>query len=145
MAKLISQELNLKRDTTYLKGERETDMSKESDTDERLVATLYNLSSSEKSSCLLSQDMDFARLLGVVSRMVCSDAFLPYNKNFRKRLIQNPFRLYVREIKTRAYKLTIQSSEIICDKEFKIGNVKQEKSEEIKQEIAQIWEKFQYA
>lgn len=142
MTKLISYEIKLKRDTAFLIGLHETDKSKESDTDERLVATLYRLSSLEKSSCLLSEDMDFKRLLGVVTRLICSNSFLPYNEEFREKLIKNQFKLYIKSIKEKRYKLGIQSSEIKYCEEFQIGGVTTKRSEEIKQKIDGMWKRM---
>lgn len=137
--KLISWETKLKIDTGYRRGKREKDRSRESDTDEKLVATLYWLSLHDKSSCLLSQDMDFARLLGVVTRIICSNSFLPYNEEFREKIKQNPFKFYIDVLKTMTYELKIKSSDIVYDKEFRIGGISEEKSKEIKQEIARMW------
>ena len=95
MIKLIEPLIKIKKDMGFALGFHEEDRARASDTDERLTAALYWLSLfSNKSSCLITKDQDFASLSGIIPGLIGSGSFLPYNEFFRKRRIENPFRIY---------------------------------------------------
>lgn len=143
MTKLIEKRARLKKDIGYILGAHERDQSEDSDTDEKLVASLYWLSLfSNKNPCLLSGDADFIRLLWVVTRLIGSDYFLPYNENFRQKIIENPFKLYSKNIKTGEYELAIESSKIKYDNRFLIGNISPKSNLKTRRQISRIWKEF---
>jgi len=145
MVKLIENNIKLKKDLGYLNGEHETDRSGNSDTDEKLVSALYWLSLfSDKSPCLLANDRDFNNLLGVVTRLIGSASFLPYNEQFRQGIAQNSFKLYLKNLsqKGEEYQLRVISSKIRYCPEFMIYNTTKEKSTEIKDKMFRLWQDF---
>jgi hypothetical protein len=144
MTQLLSKEIGLKRDAGYLFGEHERDESYNSDTDEKLVAMLYRLSLAGKNSCLLAEDVDFIRLLGVITRMIGSDYFLPHNAEFREKIAQNPFRFYLKSISQKCYLLKIDSSKIRYSEDFNVRTAPQKRNTSIREQIAQLWKSAQH-
>ena len=142
MVKLIGDERGLKKDTAFRMGKHTEDRSQNSDTDEKLVSSLYWLSLfSNKSPCLLTRDRDFLRLLEPVTRLIGSDCFLPYNQTFRDAILKNPFKLYFESIE--GYNQKVLSSEIQPKSSFFIYGPKTKSSEQIKYELTRMWEQFE--
>jgi len=143
MTKLLSSELGLKIDEGYIKGQREKRRENDSDTDEKLVATLYRMSMSGKNCCLVSQDEDFLRLLGPITRIIGSDYFFPFNQVFRTQIKDSPFILYYRDPKTGIYDGRIDSIKTRFDQKFRLGGVKRTRVKEIKEQIYDSWKDVQ--
>lgn len=140
MVKLLEEKLRLKRDINYECGWRDTDGSHESDTDEKCVAYLLYLSAfSSKKSALLASDTDFVSLLGVLPRLIGSDAFMPKNQRFRESLVaENPYRLYIRN--DEGYGTVIDSSrDIYFEKNFRVNKISDVENSELKGKIGNLW------
>lgn len=139
MTKLLSRKLKLKTDTGHVMGFREKDRSEDSDTDEKLVSTLYRINMMGECASIASKDYDIQVLLGVVTRVIGSDSFLPYNEKFRKRNIESPFVLYFYNIGAEMYETRIDSSEIRYDGGFRLGGVDRGQELRIKEKITKSW------
>ena len=143
IVKLLSQEMSLKKDTSFLKGLHEKDQSNDSNTDEKLVAALYYFSLySNKSPCILTSDTDFISLIGVTTRLMGADSFLPNNEIFRKRAIENPFRLYFKPRKENLCYLKINSLDEKYIPTFDIMGISKKRSLEIEEEVRQELKKL---
>jgi len=95
MVTLLSQELDLKSDTDYIRGQRDENHSYDSDTDEKLAATvLWESGMKERQPTLLTNDRDFENLLSVVPWILGSDHFRPYNEIFRTNFRKNKFSVH---------------------------------------------------
>jgi len=138
---LISDALSLKKDTSYLMGERP--QKKISYTDEKISATNYRLSLKNKGCCLLTQDGDFIRILGTVTRIIGSDYFLPHNKIFRGKLKQFPFRLYFKDPIENDYSLKVNSNIHEFERGFWLRKVDKKGNHQIKRRLTRIWENIQ--
>jgi len=144
MIKLIEPIIGIKKDRGFLLGFRDEDKSRNSDTAEKLTAALYWLSLfSCKSSCLITKDQDFEGLLSIITGLIGSDSFLPHNEFFRKRITENPFRLYEKVMGD--FRLLIDSSLISYDTEFLIKESSKEVNEQAKKKIAGMWEEFNHS
>jgi hypothetical protein len=149
MIKLIEPIIKIKKDMSFVLGFHDEDKSRASDTDERLTAALYWLSLfSDKSNCLITKDQDLPRLSGIVTSLIGSESFLPYNEFFRKRIIENPFRIYkrtneeVNEEVNKDFKLSIDNSFINYDKEFLIERAPAQINISTKYSITKMWREF---
>lgn len=143
MVKRINKAIKLKKDTSFMYGQRDRDVSEQIDTDERLVASLYCLCLyHDKNPAILSSDTDFIRLLGVTPKIMGSDVFLPYNQEFRQAIQQNPFRLYFKQVGEENYEMSVDSSEISFSSGFIINSASKERNELIKNEILELWKQF---
>lgn len=66
-----------------------------SDTDLKLVASLYYASMTARNPpCLVAADSDFMPLFKDTTRFMASEAFMPYNQRLRESLIDNEYRLF---------------------------------------------------
>ncbi len=93
MIKFIGQNWKLKKDNN--KNGKYSGVCP--DANERLTSALYCMCmDSVKNPSLFTRDRDFINLLGVTPWIMGADNFLPYNEEFRKSLIENPFRLYLK-------------------------------------------------
>lgn len=143
IVKLLSQEINLKKDTSFLKGFHDKDQSNDSDTDEKLVAALYYFSLySDKSPCILTSDTDFVSLIGVTTRLIGTNSFLPDNEIFRKRTIENPFKLYFKPREENLCYLKINSLDEKYNTTFDILGISKKRSLEIEEEVRQELKKL---
>ncbi|MDP3027552.1 MAG: hypothetical protein Q8N63_07645 [Nanoarchaeota archaeon] len=144
MIKLIEPVIKIKRDMGFVYGFHEKDRARTSDTDERLTAALYWLSLfSGKSSCLITKDQDFASLSSIIPGLIGSGYFLPYNEFFRKRIIENPFRIYKKDREINGeFKLAIDSSLTHYNRWFSVKNASTRKNWLIKDDIARMWREF---
>lgn len=137
IVKLLSQNIQLKQDTHYIHGEHTREYN---DTDERITAVAYWLSLNRKKPLVLTRDGDLVRLFGVTPRLMGADNFLPYNKLFRESLKDFPFRVYLK--REGVTKKAIGGSTPNFDKEFIINNLHNGKSEEIREEMLNLWQQF---
>jgi len=145
IVKLVAKKACLKIDYSFLRGRHETDNSQKSDTDERIATTIYHLCLAGKNPCLLTQDSDLLRLLGIGTKLICSDSFVPYNKELRDKLIQNPYEVYfrdVRNLKGENYQLKLKSSNIRYDNEFKITKISYDKRVGVESRVRYLWNQF---
>ena len=141
MIKLIEPIIKIKKDLSFVLGVHNEDRARDSDTDERLTAALYWLSLfSDKSSCLITGDRDFVGLSGIITRLIGSDSFLPHNEFFRKRIIENPFKIYKRF--NGEFNLSRDSSLINYDNKFLIRRSSKEINESTKDNITRMWKNF---
>ena len=141
MTKLVSREAKLKKDKKYALGKRNEDRSYDSDTDEKLTACLYYQSLfSDKNPSLITKDTDFVFLLEIATRLIGSDVFLPYNESFRKRILENPFKLYLRG--NGEYELRETGKNMSYTKTFEIYNLSEERNQQVQQEIEEKWKLF---
>jgi hypothetical protein len=141
MTKLISNEIGLKEDTSYLMGERE-DKKEYSDTDEKLAAMVYRLCLDNKNCCLLSRDCDLIRILGVATRILGSKIFLPYNEIFREKVMQNPFRLYFKHQHQNKFELVINSLNTNFQEDFTIKSGDEKRKLEIVGMFVKHWQEI---
>lgn len=151
MIKLIEPVMRIKKDMAFVYGFHKEDRARVSDTDERLTAALYWLSLfSDKSSCLITKDQDFASLSSIIPGLIGSEYFLPYNEFFRKRIIENPFRIYKKNSKDDEelkkddgeFKLAIDSSLTCYNRGFLVNKTSARKNWLIKDNIAGMWREF---
>ncbi|MEM4271689.1 MAG: hypothetical protein QXD13_01205 [Candidatus Pacearchaeota archaeon] len=145
MVKFLNEKIRLKRDTSVLYGEHKRDASRESDTDERLVAHAYCISMlSNKKPIILTGDTDLIRLLGVTPKLMGADNFVPDNEFFRKRLGENPFWLCFNDnVAPGDYSLVINGSEgYNFSKDFRILNTTEEENTKITNKMKGFWEEF---
>lgn len=142
MVKLLERKMNLKVDSSYIKGLRSEDRSHISNTDEKLVACLYYLSIySGKKPVLLTADHDLQRILGKISPLIGSYSFFPDNGRFRRQLRANKFRLYM-EING-VYGLQLDSdSDIRFGNDFMLPGLDRKECDELKIDVAALWRKF---
>lgn len=111
--KSISSSAKLKIDNSYLIGHHKSDQSLDSDTDERLVATLFYFSLySNKSFSLLAQDRDFIRLIRTPLELLTCDKFSHNNQDIKRRLNENPFRFYLKGIRDEDYSFIVDTKKI---------------------------------
>ena len=141
MIKLIEPIIKIKKDRDFMFGFHDKDQSRDSDTDERLTAALYWLSLfSDKSSCLITNDEDFAGLSRIIIRLIGSGSFLPHNEFFRKRIIENPSKIY--KGFNGEFSLSIDNSFASYDEEFLIRGSFKRVNETIKGGILKMWRGF---
>jgi len=142
MVMLLEDELKLKKDTSYHLGEHETDRAREKHADEKLVASAFCASMhSDGPIKILTQDTDFVSLVGVFSRLLCSESFLPYNALLRDSLRSNPVILYLKS--SEGYEKlvdTSDSSRLFYPKNFEIYRKDRPRNNAIKAEIDRNWE-----
>ncbi len=145
IVKLISIEGKLKTDFGYLMGKRGSDRSEKSDTDEKIVATLYWQSIfSNKTPTLLAQDSDFKNLLKIVTNEIGSKIFLPYNNDFREGITRNPFTLFDRQIRNGYYELVTAKDQFVYKNDFYIPKLASEKNQKVMEEINSLWQQWHY-
>lgn len=145
MIKLLDKAIGLKKDTGYFYGERERDMSGESDTDERIVAHAYCISMlSSKKPIVISGDTDLIRLMGVTPRLMGAEDLMPSNELFRRRLVENPFKLCFNDhIAPGNYSLAIDGADgYDFNKIFCVHCARKEKNEEMASDMKKLWENF---
>ena len=95
MVLFLSKALVLKQDTTYLMGEKRTDSSYTSDTDERLASNiLWTSMQHNHTPVLFSNDSDFDNLLTIIPWLLGSKQFLPHNQKFREKINRNRYEIY---------------------------------------------------
>jgi len=95
MVTLLSQRLDLKTDFEHTQKKRKESKAYQSDTDEKLAATvLWESGIEQNCPTLLTNDRDFESLLTIVPWILGSKHFLPHNKEFRKNLSHNRFEVY---------------------------------------------------
>jgi hypothetical protein len=145
MVKLVAKEANLKKDYSFAMGEHKADNSQESDTDERLATTIYQLCLAGKTPCLLAQDSDFIRLLRAGTNLICSDSFFPYNKELRDKLVEHPFEFYYRDLESEEYDLEIQSHKLRHRDYFKIKGIYPGRSKAVGGRVKYFWREFEKA
>lgn len=142
MVRTIDLAIGLKQEVNPLYGLPAKDPTL-SDTDEKLVATLYyRCMFSQTSPVLLTRDSDFGRLLRVTPRIMGSDEFLPYNQSFRTRLAENPFKLYVPDSGGNFKKYLEGPAHLQFNEEFFLGGIPQQKNQEIREQIRTLWKQF---
>lgn len=135
--------LHLKSDFSYLIDERDRDNSHDSNTDEKIVATLFYKSIfSEKNPILVTKDRDFMNLLKIIPQIIGSDDFMPYNKLFRRQIIGNSFKLYFKNLLNENYSHYLNYSYINFDPEFRIRNLSNEVNQQTKKYILDLWKEF---
>lgn len=138
MVIILSRELSLKQDTQFKYGQHDHDMSKESDTDEKLVAMLYyNSMFSDKKPILVSGDSDFKSLLRVTPGLIGAREFAPDNSIFEQSLKNNPFFYYHKEGEDH-YKKFIDGTEINFHPRFD-AKKNEKKNEFNKRKIWLLW------
>jgi len=104
--------LNLIKSISF-QGKLKKDNSYNSDTDERLTATLFYFSFySNKSFSFLAEDKDFKKLIKTSSNLLNCNMFLPNNKDIQRRLNENPFRFYHKRRNKGDYKFIFDSKRI---------------------------------
>jgi len=148
IVKIVAKEAGLKRDYSFLRGQRETDYSQKSDTDERIATTIYQLCLAGKSPCLLTQDSDLLKLLGRGTKLICSDSFVPYNKELRDKLIQHPYEVYFRDIgnlRGEDYQLRSGSSIMRYNPDFKITKISHKERIGVESRVRYLWNQFREA
>lgn len=141
---------NLKRDISYqvygqlTKKKFSDEVINENDTDERLAAAvIYETLFQDKPVSLLTADGHFTSLLSVVPRLLASDSFLPYNEEFRRRLVSNPYSLYFfHEEKGWVKKYDSSNFWEWHNEEFEIYSISEGQSEDFKEVIELFWKKF---
>ncbi|MBS3080059.1 hypothetical protein J4221_01185 [Candidatus Pacearchaeota archaeon] len=139
MIQLLDKSIELKRDTNYREGTRESPNTS-SDTDEKLLAALYSqIINNEDDAILLTRDTDFYRLTGVCSRLFVSPDFLPYNEQFRERIKKFP--PLIATPKEKEYGVEI-FDDLYFDDYFLIKNISYRMSESIKCKLTDLWRKF---
>ena len=115
----------------------------ENDTDERLAAAvIYETLFHDKPVSLLTSHRDFISLLLVVPIFLGSDSFLPRNKEFRTKLVSNPYSLYL--LNPDHWEKRYDSSDFLdrYGKEFKIYDINESQSENFKEVVDLFWKKF---
>lgn len=138
---LIDDKIGLKKDAAFLYGDHDKDMSRESNTGEHLVATLYYLSMfSKRTPVLLTGDTDFIRLLGVIPRLLGSPDFLPYNLQFRNAIKQNLPILYFKG-KDKGY-TEIALKDLDYSNPFRINNINLSENDTTRAHILNLWQDF---
>ena len=139
MIKLLDQKIGLQRDFSYNYGEHDLPRTN-FDTDDKLVASLYwkSLFTNEKSS-ILTGDSDIERILGVSSRLLGSEFFLPYNELFRDKLNFNPCKLYFSYEECLFEK---NFSPYHYDKDFLIRKISYGENIKVRESIKSLWIKF---
>jgi len=138
MIKTVDSLVRLKQDTGLYLGEHDEDRSRESDTDERLTAALFYLSVlSDKKIALLTGDGDIARLGAVVTKLIGSDVFLPYNEQFRSAVERNRFDVYIK--RDGEFFPVLEKPKIEVYSGFNIYKANEEENEKAKQTIARLW------
>lgn len=144
MVQVLEEEIRLKKDTSYLLGEHDTDRARESHTDEKLVASAFCASMHAAGPIkILTQDTDFISLTGVLPRLLGSDSFLPCNVLFRDSLRMNPVILYFKT--DEGYEKAVDTSDdsrVVFLRDFRIYNTNTPKNKEIKAELATIWDSW---
>ena len=139
MIKLLDNKIGLKKDISYVYGDHNIPDTS-SDTDERLVASLYwNSLYSNNSASLLTTDTDFIRLLGVTPTLLGSYQFFPYNEYFRNRLSKNPFKLYIFTNNEYSEK-TFHPFNFNHD--FLIYKIPKNENSEVRERISFLWKEF---
>jgi hypothetical protein len=133
--------MNLKRDSAYEHLERDHDTSKESDTDEKLLAMLFYCSMfSDKRPILISKDSDFKSLLRVIPGLMGAKEFAPDNSLFELALRRNPFDYYHREEEGNLKKF-ISGSEVTFHNNFD-AEEDYSKNEKLGEKIRILWRNF---
>ena len=135
MVKLLDQTIGLVR---YTHEHQNTP----GETVEKLSAMVYYLSVEREESVLLTDNTNFVRLLGVATKLLGSDTFLPYNADFRKAFHEHPFKLYIMEDTLDSFDASVNSSKEEYDKKFTIHNITLEKNKEVQQIMMQHWKDF---
>ncbi len=141
MVKLIDRAVELKKDTSYVYRHHELPNPHKSDTDEKIVASLlWKSMFSADFVAVLTRDTDFPRLLGVVPKLIGSNAFLPHNEYFRGRLMQNPINLFMIDDATKRIGT-------VCYGDYKYENFRiygysQEENQEAQEKILELWKRF---
>lgn len=141
MIKLIDRAQVLKRDTYKKYGNVKVLEEPRSDTDERLITALYwQAMFSNSPPVLFTADSDNIRLLIVSTRLLASDDFHPYNSFYKKRILENPFRLifFYNGEPTEPFKL----SELRHVPRFNLSKVSQQESREIRDRIYDLFQSF---
>jgi hypothetical protein len=141
IVKLIDSEIKTEKDAGFILGFNDKNRPRNSDKDERLATGLYWLSLfSDKSSCLITKDEYFQKLTWIVTQLIGSESFLPHNEFFRRRIIENPFKI------NRLYKEKsqwhIDNSFTSYDRDSLIKKSCAQINETIKGDIQQMWMKF---
>lgn len=145
MTTLLDEKIHLKKDTNVLYGWHDTDMSRASDTDEKMVAMLYYLSMfSGRKPKLLTCNTDFVRLLGVTPRLIGSDEFMPHNEQFREALHKNPIQLYLKNL-GRTYELAFNSRNVEYNPLFVVNCLTETDNSELKDRFAEMWRHFSFS
>lgn len=138
MIKTIEPLLMLKRDTGYIIGERQRDRSRDSDTDERIVATLLTLSLfSEKKPIGLTSDGDISRMVAKIPRFIGAEQYLPYNESFRNAWMQNPAKIYY--YSEQAFTLNADTSEREFYRAVKLNELTPEQNWNLREKLGEKW------
>jgi hypothetical protein len=97
MVKDVSKTMYLKKDLNFYYNKPEKDPYR-TDSDEKLVSSVYwrMIMGENESLALISCDTDFKSLLGNVSEFLGADYFLPYNREFKERILNSNFTLYIK-------------------------------------------------
>ena len=140
----IERLLHLKQDTGYFIGKHDKDKTHYSDTDERITATiLWQSMFSNQSPVLVTKDKDFVRLLGTLPKLLGSDIFLPYNQLFRKRMTENPFKLYcTNQHNQDNYQYHLDNGTIVFLPEFQSDILSKRITQESEKRVKEFWEQF---
>ncbi len=139
--------IKTKKDWKYEHGFRDRDRSHDSNADEKIVSTLlYQSIFSEKTPVLATKDRDFIKLLGIIPGIIGSDEFMPYNSLFRKRITENPFKLYFAKAGDNHddFSRYLNSLYLKFAPEFSIDQKSEEENKEIKGHISKLWVQFSY-
>jgi len=145
---ILSEELHLKRDSNLKYGRSHPKDWKDKKTDEYLVAFAYSLMLQNKKSAILTGDTDLIRLMGVCTKIIGCEEFLPTNQVFRESVLKNSYGVYFRTVDQKTndlfleyYQQSIDLSKTSFDKSFQLYN---QPNKTIKSRISSLIKEIKY-
>jgi len=142
MVKTLEDKIHIKKDTTDLYMDHISEASKDSVTDEKIIACLFSLVMTGRSPAVATGDTDLIKLLGISSKMICCNQFSPYNFDFCSLLKDPGVKLYFTKDRVK-YELAVDSQRepgrYMNNHDFSISRIDKEENDMIKLRFREIW------
>jgi len=139
MIVLLNRTIGLKQETY-----KSSVGNRGSNADEKLAAELMlGMLKPENAVCMITGDEQFPRLIRTAMQVLTSDDFLPYNQGFRQALLENPYKIFVRDFETpflyRQFEGIPKNFEF---RPFRIRKVGEEENRRIRETFQNLWRRF---
>ena len=138
MLKLLAPVLEIKRDYHKKYGNHKANGTSDSDTDEYISATLYELFLSGKTPAIATKDTDILRFLTQTPAVLCSNEFSPAKQDLKEAVCNMGFKVYFSNPSSEEFKaIQVKPNSYECQA-IRDSRISQEDKRKIREFWAQI-------